>query len=119
VRRRPVICHVVHSLNFGGAELLAAGIAEHLRPHFQSIFACLDEDGALAAELRSAGTIVHHLRRQKGFDLACARRLRGWLREQQVDLIHAHQTLDHQPVSWRARPHRGRRQCRPRCTGAD
>jgi glycosyltransferase involved in cell wall biosynthesis len=82
----------VHSLNLGGAEMLAVGIAAELAPRFQSVFACLDDEGVLAGDLRRSGTMVHHLRRRGGIDWTCSRRLRAWLRHQQVDVIHAHQT---------------------------
>lgn len=89
---RPVrVCQVVHSLNVGGAELLAARFAHRLGGPAQVVFACLDEDGLLGNSLRQAGYTVRSLGRQPGLDRQCVRRLAEFLRTEGVELIHAHQ----------------------------
>ena len=55
------------------------------------MFACLDDLGPLGEKLREDGYPVCVLNRQPGWDLACARRLREFVKSEQVDLIHAHQ----------------------------
>jgi glycosyltransferase involved in cell wall biosynthesis len=82
----------VHTLNIGGAELLAGRLATCLSDQVRSVFACLDDEGPLADELRAADHAVLHLRRAGGLDLGCARRLARWLAQEQVDVFHAHQT---------------------------
>lgn len=85
------VCQLVHSLNVGGAEVLAARFARRLGGPKQVSFACLDDFGPLGQRLRDEGYAVTVLDRRPGLDLACARRLRRLVREQRIDLIHAHQ----------------------------
>lgn len=89
--RLPTICQVVHSLHIGGAELLVTELSRALRDQFRFVFACLDGDGPLAEQLRDEGHVVEVLNRRPGIDWSCGRRLAAFLREQQVDAVHAHQ----------------------------
>ncbi|MCA9117500.1 MAG: glycosyltransferase [Planctomycetaceae bacterium] len=89
--RKPHICQLVHSLDVGGAELLAARIARQLRPEFDFSFLCLDREGTLADELRADGFPVQLLGREAGVDWQVPRRLRRLVRQNQIDMIHAHQ----------------------------
>lgn len=92
VSQSPVtICHVVHSLSVGGAELLAAGISSKMPPRFRFVFACLDDLGPLGRQLQDSGVPVHVLHRQQGFDWRCARRLSRIIDDEGVKLLHAHQ----------------------------
>jgi L-malate glycosyltransferase len=90
-RSRATICQVLHSLNVGGAEILAYRLAGQLGGQYRFVFACLDEVGSLGAELRAQGMPIEALGRGTGLDMDCARRLAGFLRREKVDLIHAHQ----------------------------
>ncbi len=87
---RPTVCHVLHGLRVGGAEVLATRMARRFVNH-RSIFACLDERGTLADELQRDGFAVHLLGRRAGFDPRCAVRLARLLRREKVEVIHAHQ----------------------------
>lgn len=89
---RPVICQVLHSLHIGGAEVLADGLARSLSKHFRFVFVCLDEIGSLGERLMSDGFPVGLVNRKTpGIDWKCGFRLAAKLREQKVDVIHAHQ----------------------------
>src|SRR5262245_30516133 len=88
---KPVVCQILHSLQVGGAEVLAARIARRLADQFEFVFACLDELGTLGAELRSEGVTVEVLGRSQGLDLACIRRLARFVRSQGAAVVHAHQ----------------------------
>lgn len=88
---KPTICQLVHTLNVGGAELLARQFAEAARDRFDFVFVCLDAAGDMAAELASKGYGVEVLQRKPGLDMSCAWRLRRVLKERHVALIHAHQ----------------------------
>ena len=57
--RKPTVCQVLHTLQVGGAEVLAAQLARHLQDRFRFVFACLDEVGTLGEELRAEGFPVH------------------------------------------------------------
>jgi len=85
------VCQVLHSLNVGGAEVLAARLGEALRDEYRFVFACLDGSGPLAARVRELGFQVAVLDRQPGFDWRCAARLRELMRRERVALLHAHQ----------------------------
>src|SRR5262245_13120157 len=87
----PTVCQVLHSLNVGGAEMLAYELAVGLADRFRFAFACLDEVGPLGMDLRQKGYSVVHLGRKAGFDAGCARRLAAFVRECGASLIHAHQ----------------------------
>jgi glycosyltransferase involved in cell wall biosynthesis len=85
------VCQVLHSLNVGGAEVLAARLARQLRDACRFVFVCLEELGTLGEELRSESFTVDVLGRKPGLDGRCALRLAQHLRRHRVDLIHAHQ----------------------------
>jgi glycosyltransferase involved in cell wall biosynthesis len=85
------ICQVLHSLQVGGAEVLAARLARQLGRGYRFVFACLDELGSLGQELRGENITVHVLNRRAGFDWKCPWRLARFLRRERVDLVHAHQ----------------------------
>lgn len=87
----PTVCHVLHSLEVGGAEVLARRFALGLHEQFRPVFACLDACGALGESLRERGIPVQVLERRPGVDVRCIWRLRRWLKSQRVRLIHAHQ----------------------------
>jgi glycosyltransferase involved in cell wall biosynthesis len=90
--RRPVtVCHVLHSLKVGGAEVLAARLARRLSGDFRVLFACLDELGTLGQQLRDDGFPVEVLGRRPGVDWRCVLRLARLLRRERVDLVQAHQ----------------------------
>ncbi len=87
----PVVCQVLHSLNIGGAEVLAYQIAKSLAGRFEFVFACLDEVGPLGHDLLGQGIRVEHLQRKPGFDRSCARRLAAFVRDTGAAVVHAHQ----------------------------
>jgi len=86
-----VICQLVHTLNVGGAELLARQFADRAGEEFEFVFACLDSAGLMADELQNAGYAVKVLGRRPGFDWRCARRLARLCAAYDVRTIHAHQ----------------------------
>ena len=88
---KPRICHVLHGLGVGGAEVLAARLARRLRDRYRFVFVCLDELGTLGGQLRAEGFPVHVVGRRAGVDVRCMRRLTRLLREERVDIVHAHQ----------------------------
>lgn len=91
VDTRPTVCQVLHTLNVGGAELLAKQFALHAAKRFRPVFLCLDELGSLGTQLRKEGIPVEVVERRPGFDRQCVRRISRFLRNQRVQLVHAHQ----------------------------
>lgn len=88
---RATICQLLHSLNVGGAEVLAARLGRRLRDRYHFLYACLDGLGPLGEQLRAEGFQVEVLDRQPGVDWRMTFRLSRFLRREGVDLIHAHQ----------------------------
>ncbi|MCA9131781.1 MAG: glycosyltransferase [Planctomycetales bacterium] len=88
---RPVVCQLLHTLNVGGAELLAQQFALRAAKQFRPVFVCLDALGSLGGQLRQQGFTVEVLQRRPGFDSRCAWRLANVLRREKVQLVHAHQ----------------------------
>jgi glycosyltransferase involved in cell wall biosynthesis len=88
---KPTICQVLHSLNVGGAEVLAARLARGLSPDFRYLFACLDELGSMGEQLRDEGFQVEVLNRRPGLDFRVVKELQSLARRERVDLFHAHQ----------------------------
>jgi glycosyltransferase involved in cell wall biosynthesis len=85
---------LVDSLGAGGAEALVVNFARGLDParhHLQ--VACLSgADGVNAQRLEAQGVAVLDLRARNLRDLAAFRRLLALIREQHIELIHAHLT---------------------------
>ena len=88
---KPTICQLLHSLNVGGAEVLAAQLARRLGDQYRFLLVCLDDLGTLGEELRREGTAVEVLHRRPGIDLSCMKQLARLWRDYDVDLVHAHQ----------------------------
>lgn len=88
---RPVIAHVLHRMQFAGAEVLAAELARRLRDRYDFRFLCLDGVGELGQALIEEGFAVVDLGRRPGVDLGVARRIAEVARREGVKLMHAHQ----------------------------
>ncbi|MCS7306912.1 MAG: glycosyltransferase [Thermoguttaceae bacterium] len=105
---RPTVCQLLHSLQIGGAEVLAADLARGLADRYRFIFICLDNLGRLAERLQTEGFPVVCLGRRPGFDGACIFRLARLWREYEVDVVHAHQYTPFFYAAcaraWRGRP---------------
>jgi glycosyltransferase involved in cell wall biosynthesis len=91
VDAQPGVCQLLHGLNVGGAEVLAARLARQLRGEYRIHFVCLDALGTLGETLQEEGFPVWLLQRQPGFDWRCAWRLARLLKRERIDLVHAHQ----------------------------
>lgn len=88
---RPVVCQLVHTLNVGGAEVLAGNLARRLRDRYRFVFLCLDELGPGAEQLRADGFEVEVVGRKPGLDWRCPLRLAAAWKRDRVDLVQAHQ----------------------------
>src|SRR5256885_13573814 len=90
VAAKPItVCQLLHSMNVGGAEVLAARLARRLRASFRFVFACLDEVGPLGEELRAEGFPVVLVGRKPGLDWTCPLRLARVLRQEGVGVVPA------------------------------
>jgi glycosyltransferase involved in cell wall biosynthesis len=89
--RVATIAQVLHTLDVGGAEILAARLARQLAANYRFLFFCLDGLGSLGEELRDEGFTVRVLNRRPGLDWICSCRLAALVRRHSVDVLHAHQ----------------------------
>lgn len=85
------VCHVVHSLGVGGAEVLVADMIRSLSVRFRCVVACLDDIGSIGESLIAEGVPLKLLNREPGIDWKCGRRLAAWCEEQNVGAMHVHQ----------------------------
>lgn len=86
---------LIDSLNTGGAESLVLPFAKHLdRTRYELFVCCLGTIGenALESELRAAGIPTTNLGARSLRDAGAFRRLLRLVREQRIDLVHAHLT---------------------------
>lgn len=92
---RPLrIAYCLDSFDSGGTELNAVRTAERLdRRQFEVHFACLSRRGALLQRVEAAGLTVTEFGIPSLASLAAlgsARRLVRWLKDTQIDILHAH-----------------------------
>lgn len=88
---RPTICHVIHALGVGGAEVLVDQMIRRMQKEFRCIVAVLDEIGEIGTRLQNDGFVVEYLHRQPGIDRGCAQRLRRFADREGAGILHAHQ----------------------------
>lgn len=88
---RPTVCHVIHALGVGGAEVLVDHLVRRLSERFRGIVAVLDDVGEIGERLQRDGFVVEHLYRAPGIDRGCARRLHQFATREGASLFHAHQ----------------------------
>lgn len=89
--QRPTVCHVIHALGVGGAEVLVDQMVREMSSQFRCLVAVLDEVGEIGQQLQADGFVVENLHRQPGIDRGCAKRLRSFADKNGVDILHAHQ----------------------------
>ncbi|MBQ6108235.1 MAG: glycosyltransferase family 4 protein [Thermoguttaceae bacterium] len=86
------VCQLLHTLNVGGAEILASRLARQLQDErWRFVFFCLDAEGSRAMEMRLGGFPVEVLGRKPGFDWHCMRRIASLWKKYNVRFVHAHQ----------------------------
>jgi glycosyltransferase involved in cell wall biosynthesis len=92
---RPVrVCHVSLTLCTGGLERLLLDTARfHDSARFELSFVALRETGRFADAIRSTGCLVHRLNRPDRIREVWE--LRRWFRDQQIDVVHTHDSYPH------------------------
>ncbi len=85
------VMQVVISLAPGGTERLVIEICRRLGRGFAATVCCLDDEGAWAGELRSAGIEVVALHRRPGFRPSIGRQIADLATDRGIDVLHCHQ----------------------------
>lgn len=82
------LLHVIDELALGGTELAMVRLARHLdAQQFQSQV-CAFLPGAAEAELQAAGVPYVLIAKRRAFDLPLLLRLRAWMKQQHIQLVH-------------------------------
>lgn len=90
--RPVVVAQIVLGLRIGGLERVVVDLVNHAAPELLMPVVCLEERGALWAEVRSPRAEVVELHRRPGFRPWLALRLSRVLRSHRADLVHTHNT---------------------------
>lgn len=85
------VLHVLHSMSFGGAEVLVHDFIRNTRDEASQSIVCLDGIGPLGESLRGDGVRVDVLGRSEGLQPAVALKMRALLGEVRPDVVVAHQ----------------------------
>lgn len=85
------IAQLIWSLEIGGAERVVVSLVENLnRQEFEPIVICLNHKGRLATQLERNGVKVFALNKKAGLDIGLPGKLAHVLREEKVEIVHAH-----------------------------
>ncbi|MCA8998467.1 MAG: glycosyltransferase [Planctomycetaceae bacterium] len=91
--RKLRVCHLSMTLQIGGLERLLVDFGKfHDRDQFDLSFVALGELGLPADDLREYGYPVQSMNIQKSGKLWTIRKLRNYLRQNQIDILHTHNT---------------------------
>lgn len=91
-----VICHVLGSVEIGGAERVVLDLARMQRAagHRVDVVTLSNTDGALASEFRRVVSTLESVpKRANGIDLALPLRLARWFRAHGTQVVHTHNEL--------------------------
>jgi len=91
VRPARKVAFVFTSMPVGGAEDFALGVGPHFAPDFEAHYVCLRERGRLGEEAAADGRPVHVIPvfRSRWITPWAVRRFAGWLRREQIALVHS------------------------------
>jgi sugar transferase (PEP-CTERM/EpsH1 system associated) len=85
------VCHVLHTMGVGGAEMLVARMIGRRPEGIDFCVAVLDKIGDLGERVAATGIPVERVGRRAGVDLSLLRRLRHLYARLRPDLLHCHQ----------------------------
>lgn len=85
------VLHVLHSMTFGGAEVLVHDFLKATRDRLTQVVACLDGIGPLGESLRADGVRIEVLGRTEGLQPQVALGLHRLIAEVHPDVVCAHQ----------------------------
>ena len=87
----------------GGGESYLLGLVEHLdRSRFEPVVLSFT-DGPMVERLRAQGITTHVIHTERPFDWRVWPKVRDLIREEQIDIVHAHGTRANSNMFWAAR----------------
>lgn len=87
----PRVGFVLHVMQVAGAEVLVAETIRRLGTSIRPTVYCLDGVGQLGAQMQAEGVDVVSLDRRPGLDYGLIHRFAARLRDDRIDVLHAHQ----------------------------
>lgn len=92
--QKKLLLHITHDLQIGGLQQVVVTLCKYTdRKQFDIAVLCLRERGVFAKELEEIGVPVHLLpQKEQGTDYFAFRKVAKFLRTEQVDIIHTHNT---------------------------
>lgn len=97
------VAQVVHSLEVGGMERVAAHLAMYVQKPYKSLVVCLTIKGPFAPLVEAAGIEVIALEKRPGKDLGLPRRLAKILKDRRIHILHAHNSGPMFTGTWAAK----------------
>jgi L-malate glycosyltransferase len=88
------IAHLLDSLNRGGAEILALDICRNAKNNDLDLTFITTGDGALKEDFRQSGAEFIELKRKLPIDLQVIFKLRKFIKDRKIDVIHTHQSVE-------------------------
>lgn len=86
------VLQLIDSLRPGGAEKMAVNIANAMLPHVErSFLCCTREEGLLKKEIRDEVGYIY-LNKKSSLDPLAILKLRRFIRENEIEVVHAHST---------------------------
>jgi glycosyltransferase involved in cell wall biosynthesis len=90
--RKPRICHLLEGNTVADAHVLSARLVQRFRSEYRFTLVSLGEPSPVLKELRHEGVTVRVIKHRLGLDWKCCARLARVLRDEKVELVHAHQS---------------------------
>ncbi|HZE85607.1 MAG TPA: glycosyltransferase family 4 protein [Puia sp.] len=86
----------------GGGESYLLGLVEHLdRSRYEPVVLSFT-DGPMVERLKAQGISTHVIHTEKPFDVCVWRKVRDLIRDQEIDIVHAHGTRANSNLFWAA-----------------
>lgn len=88
------ILHILDSLNRGGTEMLILDVCRNAKASGLNVFFAATGGGDLENDFRKSGVECFRLQRRLPVDFSVIKRLREIVRENEIDIVHAHQAVE-------------------------
>jgi glycosyltransferase involved in cell wall biosynthesis len=85
------VLHLIHTFEIGGAQMVVLNLFKGIdKSRFELIAACMHRKGPIFDEIKSIGGKVHQFPKKKRTDFSIIPRLREYIVEEQIDILHTH-----------------------------
>lgn len=85
------VLHLIHTFEIGGAQKVVLNLFKGIdKSRFELIAACMHKKGPIYEEIKSIGGKVHQFPKKKRTDFSIIPRLREYMEEEEIDILHTH-----------------------------